>query len=142
LAERGSGRIQKRFLSGGIAMILVGAALALLAATLRLDGGNFPQGRWSPGFLSGTAPMAACAALALLAGVLLLVLRAYLCSLEDAFRMLTDAVRMHGGDLPAHPGPRSTADAARRCLERYGADIEAMTVKTKEEQEQILEQQG
>jgi len=117
-------------------MILVGASLALLAAALRLNGGNFPPGRWSPGLLSGTAPMAACAALALLTGVLLLVLRAYLCSTEDAVRLLTDAVRLHGGDLPGLADHRATADAARRRLDRYRVDIGVMAAKAKEEQEQ------
>ncbi len=119
-------------------MILVGAALALLAAGLRLNGGNFPQGRWSPGLLSGTAPMAACAALALLAGVLLLAVRAYLSSSEDAARLLTDAVRLHGEDLPGHPGPRAIADAARRRLDKYRADIGVMEAKVNVEQEQRI----
>jgi diguanylate cyclase (GGDEF)-like protein len=119
-------------------MILVGAAFALLAAALRLKGDNVPQGWWSPGLLSGYAPMAACAALALLAGIFLLVLRAYLCSSEDAVGLLTDAVRLHGEDLPGHPGPRETAEAARRRLDRYRADIGVMAEKADEEQEKRI----
>lgn len=119
-------------------MILAGAGLGVLAAALRLNGGDFSQGRLSPG-LPGTAPLAACAALAMLAGVLLLVVRAYLSSSEEAVRLLTDAVRLHGEDLPGHPGFLATADAARRRLDRYRADIGAMAAKANVEQERIRE---
>jgi hypothetical protein len=82
--------------------------------------------------------MAACAALALLAGVLLLALRAYLSSSEDAARLLTDAVRLHGEDLPGHPGFPAIADAARRRLDRYREDIGVMAANANEEKEQRI----
>jgi diguanylate cyclase (GGDEF)-like protein len=119
-------------------MIFAGAALGVHAAVVHLKGVNFPQGGWSPGILSGTAPMAACAALFLLTGVLLLAVRAYLSSSEKAARLLTEAVRLHGEDLPENPGFRATADAARRRLDRYRADIGVMAAKANVEQEQRI----
>lgn len=136
MAERGLGRIQKRFLSGGIAMIITGAGMALLSAALRLDWGRISRGSWSSGLSSGYAPMAACAVLALFSGILLLAVRTYLRSMEGPFRRLAEAVRLQGEDLLDHADILSTADAARRFLEKYQADIKAVTEHANEEEEQ------
>lgn len=123
-------------------MILVGAALALLAVKHHLDGGIFigEGGGGGPVFLPGYGPLVAAASFAMLIGVLLLLVRAYLDFSEDAVLLLADAVRSHGGGLPNTADPRATADAARRCLDRYRADIGmAVDQARKEEEERVRE---
>ena len=116
-------------------MVTVGAGLALLAAGGVPDGLFSPPGRFA-GMIGGIAYLAAGASFALLAGVLLLLLRVYLIHTADAVRLLADAVRSHGGSLPDPADPRETADAAQQRLDRYRADITAQVAKAKEDQEQ------
>ncbi len=94
-------------------MIFAGAGLALLTMAIRLNGGDGPRETWPSGLLSGYGPVAACAVLALLAGVLLLAMRGYLRSMEGSFRRLEE-------------------------LETYRTYIEAGADEAKEEQEQRI----
>ena len=101
--------MQKRFLWGGVAMILVASGFAFLAMARPMGGGplspvvayGFPRG--------SVAPLAAAASFALLAGVLLLLLRAFL---------------------------KSSEDVAKQRLDGYRAEITAEMEKSKEDQEQ------
>src|SRR4030067_585078 len=107
--NRGSERMQKRFLWGGVAMILVALGFAFLAMA-RPMGGDPLSPAVARGFPRGSlAPLAAAASFALLAGVLLLMLRAYL---------------------------KSSEDVAKHRIEGYRAEIEGERGKTREEQEQ------
>ncbi|MGA6994600.1 MAG: GGDEF domain-containing protein, partial [Candidatus Deferrimicrobiaceae bacterium] len=126
--------MQQRFLWGGVLMILVGVALALLSSVDYPDASFFDSGR-SLGFPWGFGPLAVSASFALLIGVLLLLLRAYLSSSEDAVRMLGDAVRLHGGSLPDTADTRATAVAALRRLDRYRVDMGAAVGQAREEME-------
>ena len=89
----------QRFLWGGIVMILVGIALALLSSVDFPDAGIFGTGE-THSIPWGFGPLFAAASFALLTGVFLLLLRSYLSSSEEAVRLLGDAVRSHGGSLP------------------------------------------
>ena len=129
--------MQQRFLWGGTLMILVGVVLALLSSVDSPGAGFFDSAR-SPGVPSGFGPMAAAASFALLTGVLLLLLRAYLSSSEDAVRILGDAVRLHGGSLPDPADPRATAVAALRRLDRYRVDMGAAVNQAREEMEERI----
>lgn len=82
--------MHKRFLWGGIAMVLVGAGLAFLAAEPFLAREVIVSGR-SAALPAGIAPMAAAASFALLAGVLLLLFRAYLDSSQETIRGLAES---------------------------------------------------
>ena len=128
------GPIEKRFLLGGVAMILVGAALACMTAA-HLGWIPLDTGRRSSGFLSGIGPMVAVATFSLLIGVLLLLLRLYLRSSEEAVRRLADSVRSHGEDLPSTAGPGATADAARRLLDSYQENFGVSVKQAREDQE-------
>src|SRR3989304_4597947 len=98
--NRGSERMQKRFLWGGVAMILVASGFAFLAMARPMGGGplspvvayGFPRG--------SVAPLAAAASFAPLAGVLLILLRAFLKSSE-------------AGAKPRPDGDRAAAAAGR-----------------------------
>ncbi|HSQ53719.1 MAG TPA: hypothetical protein VLM86_00415, partial [Candidatus Bathyarchaeia archaeon] len=103
--------MRQRFLWGGIVMILVGIALALLSSVDFPDAGIFGTGE-TPSIPWGFGPLFAAASFALLSGVVLLLLRSYLYSSEEAVRLLGDAVRSHGGSLPEPAGARETAVAA------------------------------
>src|SRR3989304_5555945 len=107
--NRGSERMQKRFLWGGVAMILVASGLAFRAMARPMGGGplspvvayGFPRG--------SVPPLAAGASFALLAGVLLILLRAFL---------------------------KSSEAGAKHRLDGYRAEIAAEMEKSKEDQEQ------
>lgn len=88
--NRGVAQMHKRFLWGGIGMILVGAGLAFLAAEPFLVREVIVSGR-SAASPAGIAPLAAAASFALLAGVLLLLFRAYLASSQETVRMLAES---------------------------------------------------
>jgi len=119
-------------------MILAGAVMALLAVAIRLDWGSVSRGRLASVLQLVYAPMEAIGVLALLAGVLLIALWEYLSSSWEGFGLLADAVRKHGGELPDPSDPTATADAARRCLERYGERVGAAKAKAKEEEERRI----
>ncbi|MGA7104699.1 MAG: GGDEF domain-containing protein [Candidatus Deferrimicrobiaceae bacterium] len=129
--------MQQRFLWGGIMMILVGVALALLSSVESPDASFFDSGR-SPGFPSGFGPLAVSASFALLIGVLLLLLRAYLSSTEESVRILGDAVRLHGGSLPDPADPHATAVAALRRLDKYRVDMGKVVSQAQEEGEERI----
>lgn len=128
------GRIEKRFFLGGVAMILVGAAFAWLAADL-LGWNLLDTGRRSPVFLSGYGPLVAVATFSLLIGILLLLFRAYLTSFKDAVRILADAVRSHGEDLPDTADCRVTVETAGRLLERVRENFGVSVKQAREDQE-------
>jgi diguanylate cyclase (GGDEF)-like protein len=135
LAERGPDRIPERFLSGGIAMILVGAALACMGAYLS-GRSLIDAGRRSPVLFSGFGPLYAAATFSLLIGILLLLLRVYLKSTEDEVRsILADSVRSHGGDLHGTADCRATAGAASRLLDRVQEDFRVALNQAREDQE-------
>ena len=126
--------MQKRFLWGGIVMILVGVALVLLSSVGSPRAGfldSFP----SPVFPVRVTPLAAASCFALLTGVLLILLRAYLSSSDRAVRMLAEGVRLHGGSLSDPADPCATAVAALRRLDGYRAEIGATAERTREEME-------
>src|SRR3989304_4827626 len=76
--NRGSERMQKRFLWGGVAMILVALGFAFLAMARPMGGGPLSPAV-ARGFPRGSlAPLAAAASFALLGCVLLLLFRAFL----------------------------------------------------------------
>ncbi len=122
-------------------MILVGAGLACMAADL-LGWRLFDAGRRSAVSLTGFAPLAAAAIFSLLIGILLLLLRAYLKSSEEAIRSLADAVRSQGGDLPDAADSRATADAAIRLLDRVREDFRRALKQSREEQERRVREVG
>lgn len=115
-------------------MVSVGAGLALLAA-VGVPGGVFSPPGGHAGMIGKTAFLAAGASFALLAGVLLLLLRVYLAHSAEAVRLLAEGVRAHGGSLPDPADPRGTADAALQRLDRYRLDITAQVARAKEDQE-------
>src|SRR3989304_9635333 len=91
--NRGSERMQKRFLWGGVAMILVASGFAFLAMARPMGGGPLSPAV-ARGFPRGSlAPLAAAASFALLAGVLLLPFRAFLKSPEDVAKHRLDGYR-------------------------------------------------
>jgi diguanylate cyclase (GGDEF)-like protein len=137
--DRGTGQIQRRFFWGGITMILVGAGLVFLAAERALDGRVFDAVQ-SPGAMAGPLPTAAAGSFALLAGILLLLVRSYLISSEGALRRVANAVLSHGGDLPALANPWAVANATIGCLDRYQADIAAAGDEAREEQGKRIRQ--
>jgi diguanylate cyclase (GGDEF)-like protein len=118
-------------------MILVGTGLVFLAAERALGGRVFDAVQ-SPGVLAGFLPMTAAGSFALLAGILLLLVRAYLISSEGALRRVADAVLSHGGDLPVLADPWVVANAAKGCLDRYQSDIAAAGAEAREDQERRI----
>jgi diguanylate cyclase (GGDEF)-like protein len=82
--------------------------------------------------------MAAAGAFALLAGILLPLVRAYLISTEGALRRVADAVLSHGGDLPVLADPWVVANAAKGRLDRYRTDIAAAGAEAKEDHERQI----
>ncbi len=128
------GRIEERFFLGGVAMILVGAVFACLAADL-LGWNLLDAGRRSPVFLSGYGPLVAVATFSLLIGILLLLLRAYLNPFKDAVRILSDAVRSHGEDLPETADCRVTVETASRLLDRVQENFGVSVEQAREDQE-------
>lgn len=115
-------------------MILVGAALACMGAYLS-GWSLFDAGRRSPVLLSGSGPLYAAATFSLLTGILLLLLRVYLKSTEDAVRILADSVRFHGGDLPRTADCRATAESARRLLDRVQGNFRVALKQAREDHE-------
>ncbi len=115
-------------------MILVGAAFAWLAADL-LGWNLLDTGRRSPVFLSGYGPLVAVATFSLLIGILLLLFRAYLTSFKDAVRILADAVRSHGEDLPDTADCRVTVETAGRLLDRVRENFGVSVKQAREDQE-------
>jgi diguanylate cyclase (GGDEF)-like protein len=115
-------------------MILVGAGLYFLAAERALGGRVFVGLQFSGG-MTGSLPLAAAGTFAFLAGVLLLLVRSYLIASEGALRRVADAVLSHGGDLPVLADPWVVANEAKRCLDRYHADISAAGALARKDQE-------
>lgn len=109
-------------------MMFAGAGLALLAA------GAVHGGR------PGGAARAAAAAFALLTGVLLLLVRKHLASLEGALRVVADAVRAHGEDSAVPSTPLALAEAVKQRLDRYRRETVLAFDGARQKQEQrILE---
>jgi diguanylate cyclase (GGDEF)-like protein len=135
--DRCSGRIQRRFFWGGITMILIGVGLVFLAAERALEGRVFDTVQ-SLGIFGGSLPMGAAGSFAFLAGILLLLVRAYLISSEGALRRVADAVLSHGGDLPVPTDPWVVANSAKGRLDQYRTDIAAAGVEAREDQEKRI----
>ena len=115
-------------------MILVGVALACMGASPS-GWSLFDEGRNSPVVLSGSGPLYAAATFSLLIGILLLLLRGYLKSTEEAVRILADSVRSHGGELPGTADCRDTAEAAKRLLDRVQEDFRVVLKEARDGQE-------
>jgi diguanylate cyclase (GGDEF)-like protein len=116
-------------------MILVGSGFVFLAAERALDGPILDAVQSPPGVLAGSLPMAAAGTFAVLAGVLLLLLRTYLIASEGALGRVADAILSHGGNLPVPADPWVVANGAKSCLDRYRADISAAGALARKDQE-------
>ena len=135
--NQGPERMKERFLWGGIVMIIVGIALALLSSVGILDAGIVGAGE-TYSIPRGFGPLFAAASFALLAGVFLLLLRSYLSSSEEAVRMLGDAVRSHGGILSEQAGSRETAITACRLLDKHRAEMGTAVEQAQERMEERI----